>query len=112
MKAFEINNIQLKIQSPNLVVDEKLNDYIIVQIEKLGKKYGRIKKCDVVLKVEKSDKKKNCAVEVKLYVPGQILFAGDKQEEFQVAAKMVFDDLSEQLSRFKEKINDKSATVR
>ena len=106
MKEFEINNIQLKIQTSNLDEDGKISNYIIEQIEALGKKYSRINKCEANLKLMKNDKKMNCLVEVKLFVPGQSLIAIDNQQTFKLASKMVFDDLKKQLVRFKEKISE------
>jgi ribosomal subunit interface protein len=106
MKTFDINKIQLKIQSPNITVNGEFNDYILGQIEKLGKTYSRIERCEMMLKDEKSDNKKNCSVEAKIFVPGNVLFASDKNENFRQASKAVFEDLNNQLLKFKGKIND------
>ena len=65
MKIFDVNDIQLKIQSPGLVVDEVLEYYLLSHIEKLGKTFTRIniKKCELLLKEEKNGNRKNCLAE-------------------------------------------------
>jgi putative sigma-54 modulation protein len=104
MKNFDVNGIQLKIQSPGTEINDALNDYIIGHIEKLGKIYGRIIKCEMVLSDEKSGIKKGSKAEVKLFLPGNVLFASGQEESFHVASKNVFADLEKQLRKFKEKI--------
>ena len=108
MKTFDINNIQLKIQSPDVHVNEELNTYILGQIEKLGKTFSRIERCEMMLKAEKNSKNQNCQIEGKLFVPGQVLFASSKSDHFRMAAKMMFEDLHDQLYSFKEKMTDKT----
>jgi ribosomal subunit interface protein len=87
-------------------VNDEFNDYILGQIEKLGKTYGRIERCEMMLRDEKSMDKKNCGVEVKLFVPGNVLFASAKSENFHQASKSVFEDLNNQLLKIKGKLND------
>ena len=108
MDTFDINKIQLKIQSPGVVVNEELNTYIHGQIEKLGKVYNRLEGCELMLREEKSSTKQNSTVGAKLFIPGEVIFASGKSENFKLAVKIVFDDLHEQLYKFKEKIMDKT----
>jgi ribosomal subunit interface protein len=104
MKAFDVNNIQLKIQSPGVELNEELSDLIIRQLEKLGKTFGNITGCEMMLKNEKDSKKKDCEVEAKIFVPGNMLFASAKDSNFRLASGMVFDDLHDQLYKYKEKL--------
>lgn len=56
MKTFNLNDIQLRIQSIDFDVNKELEGTIINGIEKLGKHFSRIKKCEVILKKEKNNR--------------------------------------------------------
>ena len=75
MKTFDVNNIQMKIQSPGIELGGVLEDYLINQIEKLGKIFPRIKKCEILFREEKNNKMKKFVVEAKLFVPENIHFS-------------------------------------
>jgi ribosomal subunit interface protein len=104
MKAFDINNIQLKVQSPGVELDDELSNFIIRSLEKLGKTFGNITGCEMMLKNEKDSKKMDCEVEAKIFVPGNVLFASAKNSSFRLASGLVFDDLHDQLYKYKEKL--------
>jgi ribosomal subunit interface protein len=104
--SFDINNIQLKIQSPHVTINEELNDYIILQIEKLGKLFHRIERCEAMLLTRKNDQKDVCEMEVKIFVPGKVLFAKEHKVNFRLAAQFVFEDLYNQLYKFKDQLKE------
>ena len=103
MKTFNVNNIQLKMQSPSVRISSDLLNYIISHIEKLGNTYSRIKKCELIFKNENDSQNNNCVAEIKLFVPQNVIFAKDHCNNFRLAFKNVFDDLYEQLKKIKEK---------
>ncbi|HRH64757.1 MAG TPA: HPF/RaiA family ribosome-associated protein [Bacteroidia bacterium] len=109
MKAFDINEIQLTIQSPDFVMPVEFNNSILDHIEKLGKVYGRITKIDAIIKTVSSDKNENCQMEVKIVVPGQIFYAIEKKANFQLATKSVFEDLQNQLYKYKAKLEPQNS---
>lgn len=109
LEAFDINKIQLKIQSPHVAINEELNDYIIAQIEKLGKLFNRIDRCEAMLLTRKNSHKDVCEIEVKIFVPGKMLFAKEQKANFRLAAQFVFDDLYNQLSKFKGQLKENSS---
>src|ERR1039457_1869002 len=108
MNTFDINKIQLSIQSPHFKVNDEMHNYILSEVEKLGKTYNRIEKCEINLRVIANNTVDNGEVEAKLFVPGNVLFASVKNSDFKLASKQVFADLKEQLSKFKEKISENS----
>src|SRR3990172_3503196 len=108
MKSFDVNNIQLKIQSPGMSIPASLEDYLIRHIEKLGKTFSRIKKCEMLLRKLNKKHDRNCMIEAKLFIPGTMLFAKDEEESFELAAKQMFDDLRDQLQRCKERMQEKN----
>ena len=108
MKTFDVNNIQLKIQSPGMTVPASLENFLIAHIEKLGKIFPRIKKCETLLREQKDSRNKTCKIEAKLFIPRTMLFAADEADNFEFAAKNMFDDLRDQLLRYKEKVQKKN----
>jgi ribosomal subunit interface protein len=109
MHSFDINKIQLKIQSPHVRVNDEFNDYMIEQIEKLGKIYSRIERCEIMLHTRKNDQKEFCEVEIKIFVPGKILFAKEQKSNFRLSAQSVFEDLHNQITKFKGQLNEQSS---
>lgn len=106
MKTFDVNNIQLTIQSPGIDVSENLREFLIQQIEKLGKLNPRMKKCEIILHNEKNDKLKNCVLEAKIFVPENMFFSKSQDVSYQLAARKVFEDLHEQLFKLKESLEE------
>ena len=98
--------MRIQIESPHVEIDRELASQIRAKFNHLGKRYDRIECCDVVLKREKSDKQQNFFVEVKMDVPGKVLFASDKAETFEMALEKVVKDLEHQLNRHKEEIEE------
>lgn len=106
--TFDINSIQLNIQTPGLKLDETLKNYLIAQIEKSGKFYSRIYRCEIMLRSIKNKEGNNCEIEIKMFLPGEILFVTDKKNNFKQASATAFEDLQFQLTKYKEKITNKS----
>ena len=106
METCDINKIQLTMQSPHFKVNKELNNYLLSEIEKLGKTYNRIDKCEIVLRTIADKTINKSEVDIKLFIPGNLLFATAKESTFKLAGKKVFEDLEAQLSEFKEKISD------
>lgn len=111
MKTFDINNIQLKIQSPDEHFDPAMEEYCVTQVEKLGVIMPRITGCEVMLTREKESHKKNSIAEIKLFVPGAVLFSKEQDENYRLAAKHAFDDVRDQLLKLKGKREDKSVDL-
>jgi ribosomal subunit interface protein len=106
MKTFDINTIQLQIQSPGITVSEDLENHLISQIEKLGKIFPRIKKCEILLRNENESHNRNCVAEAKLFIPGNLFFSKEQEENFTIASNKVFDDLHDQIYKVKDKMKD------
>jgi ribosomal subunit interface protein len=107
MKTFDVNNIQLKIQAPGVQLTPELVNYILQQIDKTGKLFDGIKKCEMILKQEKNDRKNNFTVEAKLFIPDNILFASLQDSDFKITVKNAFDNLRDQLMKSKDRWDKK-----
>jgi len=107
MKTFDINNIQLTIQSPGITISDELQTHLISQVEKLGKIFPRIIKCEILLRNETNSSMRNCVTEIKLFVPGNLFFSKEQEDNFSHAINKVFDDMHEQLYKMKDKKQDR-----
>ncbi len=108
MKAFDINRIPLKIQSPHVTTNSVLHTNILAEVEKLGKHFSRISKCEMMLRID-NKRHSPCEVDIKVFVPGSMLYTRGRANEFPPAVASAFKDMHEQLRRYKEKMEDKKA---
>ena len=94
--------MKITIESPRIKVSQKLEKQVRTKFMHLGKIYPRIVSCDVLLRKEKDSKQKYFSAEARLLVPGELLFATEKAETFEIALDKLSDDLAQQLRRHKE----------
>ena len=101
MQIFDVNNIQLKMQSFDAKINSDLLNYIISHIEMLSSSFSKILKCELILKNEKNSQADNCVAEVKVFLPDNVFFASNHCGSFKLAFKNVFEELNDQLLKFK-----------
>lgn len=92
----------VRIESPQVNIDSKLNEHVTKKITKLGQYYDRIIDADVTMKLENAGQVKDKIVEVKLHVPGDTLFVKCVDKTFEASADEAFDRLKRSLIKFKE----------
>lgn len=97
----------LHIESPHFTPGEQLVSLIEDRFAHLEKKYHRIHGCDLVLRKNTAEPKDQCVAEAKMEVPGRILFASEKADNFEMAVRKLVDDLDHQLTGFKEELNER-----
>ena len=98
--------MQIIIESPHISIPPKLEKELRGKFSHLEKFYHRISKCDVVLKKEKNDEQKDCSIEANLFVPGEVLFATERESSFETALNKLIDALEHQLRRHKEELEE------
>lgn len=98
--------MQIQIQTAPLKVNEDTLETITRKSGGLMKFYERIENCNIVLKKEKSDDKRDFIIEVQLVVPKGNLFASEKADSFGAALDGVIDDLKKQLIKHKERMHN------
>ena len=105
MEKFDINRIPLKIQSPHVTTNNDLHILIRTEVEKLGKLFSRITKCEMMLRI---DNKRNspCETDIKIFVPGNMLYTRGRADDFPTSVSQAFKDMHEQLRKYKEKLKD------
>lgn len=100
--------MKVDIQSIHFVADRKLLDFISRKLEKVRTFSDNIKSADVYLRLEKDIEKENKAVEVKINLNGNPIFAKENANTFETATDIVLDKLVAQVKRHKERTQEKA----
>ena len=95
--------MQIDVQTPNFVADQKLIHFITKRLEKLELFYDRIISARVYLKVQKTSEKKNKLADVVVVVPGDKFVVKKEARTFEEASDMAAASLERSLKRFKQK---------
>ena len=93
----------VKIQSIHFDADKKLIDFIQEKVNKLNQFYDEIVSSEVILKLDNNGEN-NKITEIRLYVPGNDLFAKKSGKSFEEATDHVVEALTKQIKKHKEKI--------
>ena len=96
--------MKLKVQSIHFDADVKLLAYIQEKVDKLTHFYDHIIDGEVYLKIEKSNNSENKIMEIKIKVPGKILFAKEQRKTFEEATDLAVEALSKQVKKEKDKM--------
>ena len=100
--------MNLQIQSIHFDADTKLLSFIQTKVDKLETFYDRIIGGEVFLRLEKdNDSKKNKVVEIKISIPGDVLFVKEHDIAFESATDNAVEALKTQIKRYKEKKQEK-----
>src|SRR5687768_12433101 len=102
---FNLNYVlmKLQVQSIHFDADTKLIDFIQRKIDKLETFYDRLVDGEVFLRLN-NEGIDNKTVEIKLKVPGSLLFAKEQARSFEAATDLATEALKMQLKKFKHKI--------
>ncbi len=88
--------------------DGKLLAFIEKKLSKLDTFYDRIIDADVILRLENSGQIRDKVAEVRLRVPGGVLFARETQKTFEASIDQLIPVLKRQLIRHKERTTGRS----
>jgi len=95
--------MNVNVQTPNFVADEKLINFVERRLSKLEQFYDRIIYADVFLKVQKTSEKQNKIVEVLLSIPGGDLMVKKDAKTFEEGTDECVTSLERQLKKRKQK---------
>ena len=84
------------------LVDDSLRSFIEKKLNKLMTFYAEIQNADVFF-FEEGNTNKNKGMEVKLYIPGHVLFAKELSHSFEHAVNKIVESLRRQLRKVKTK---------
>ena len=94
--------MKLQMHSVHFDADRKLLSFIQERADKLDLFYDRITEGEVFLRLN-NEGIKNKTVEIKLMVPGAILYSSENAGTFEVAADEAIEALRQQIKKYKEK---------
>lgn len=97
-------NSTVKVQSIHFDADQKLISLIEEKIEKLRHFYDRIIDSEVYLRIDKNVAHENKIAEIKVNMPGKILFAKEQSKSFEQATDNACEALKKQITKHKEKL--------
>ena len=99
--------MKIEVQSIHFSADSKLLDFIQKKADKLDQFFDQIISGEVFLKLENVDDEANKISEIKLIIPGGILFAKEQCKSFEEATDLAIESLKKQITKRKEKIRSK-----
>lgn len=97
--------MKVQVHSIHFDADRKLIGYIQKKLDKLETFYDRMVDGEVFLRLN-NEGIENKTVEIKLRVPGNLLFATEKAKSFEEATGLAADALRIQLKKFKTKLRN------
>lgn len=102
--------MKINVHAVHFTADQKLIAFIQQKLSKLDQFYDRIVSGEVFLKLDKGEKVKTHTklLEIKINLPGAVLFVKEMGQTFEEAVDLALDSLKNQIKKFKEKINNKS----
>lgn len=96
-----------KIQSIHFDADQKLLEYVSEKLDRLNHFFDQTIHVDVYLKLDhKSSQMHDKIVELKVSMPGKIVFSEEKGKTFEESFDMALDHAVKQVKRHKEKIRN------
>ena len=106
--------MKLQVHSIHFDADMKLLEFIQTKLNKLDIFYDRITGGEVFLRLDKGDKKKikSKLLEIKISLPGAVLFVKEMATSFEEAMDLAIEALKIQLKKFKEKTQAKMNPTR
>lgn len=95
--------MKVQMHSVHFDADKKLLDFVQQRLNKLETFYDRVTEGEVIMRLNNKDGIDNKTVEIKLLVPGSILFSQEDAASFEAAADAATESLRRQITKYKEK---------
>ena len=96
--------MNIRINAVRFDADTKLVAFIEKKVSKLARYFDDIINAEVILKVDNNPDLVNKIVEIKLYIPGNDLFAQKQTKSFEESTDIAVDALKQQILKHKEKL--------
>lgn len=98
--------MKARIKSVKFKADKKLEEFIQEHVDKIMPLFDGIDSCDVMLRLNKDEKKENKIVEMKLGIVGNDIFVKKYAKTFEEAMTSASVAVKKQLMKRKEKIKN------
>jgi putative sigma-54 modulation protein len=95
--------MKIQMHSVHFDADQKLLDFVQQRLNKLETFYDKVTEGEVIMRLNNKDGVDNKTVEIKLLVPGNILFSQEDASSFEAAADAATESLRRQITKHKEK---------
>lgn len=96
--------MKISVQSIHFNADRKLLAFIQKKADKLDQFYDQIISGEVYLRLEKTEDEENKILELKLNLPGIMLFSKQQCKTFEEAADLATESLRRQIDKHKSKL--------
>jgi len=93
--------MKIQTQAIHFSADQKLLKFIEKKVSKLEQFFDKIISAEVILKLENTGKVKDKIAEIKLNVPGSVLFASESSKTFEESIDSSISSLKRQLAKHK-----------
>jgi len=97
--------MKISVQSIHFTADKKLLAFIQKKADKLDQFFDQIINAEVYLRLEKTEDELNKIMEIKLNLPGTMLFAKQQCKTFEEATDLATESLRRQIDKYKSKLN-------
>ena len=95
--------MKITVQSIRFNADKKLLDFIQKKVDKLDTFFDHIINGEVYLKLENVEDEANKITEIKLMLPGSLIFAKEQCKTFEEATDLAVESLRKQIEKYKQK---------
>ena len=95
--------MKITVQAIHFSADQKLVDFIQKKADKLEQFSDNIISGEVYLKLENTGEEANKITEIKLIVPGNMLFASHQCKSFEEGTDLAIESLRKQIQKHKQK---------
>ena len=95
--------MKITVQSIRFNADKKLLDFIQKKVDKLDTFFDHIINGEVYLKLENVEDEANKITEIKLMLPGSLIFAKEQCKSFEEATDLAIESLRKQIEKYKQK---------
>jgi putative sigma-54 modulation protein len=97
--------MKITINYVDIEQDQRLNEFVQKKVNKLETFYDRIVEGEVYLKRDRNSPENGAIAEIKLFVPGDSLFAQENAKSLEAAIDACTEAMRKQVIRLKEKQN-------
>ena len=97
--------MRISVQSIHFNADKKLLAFIQKKADKLDQFFDQIISAEVYLRLERTEDELNKILEIKLNLPGTMLFSKQQCKSFEEAADLAAESLRRQIDKHKSKSN-------
>jgi putative sigma-54 modulation protein len=96
--------MKISVQSIHFNADRKLLDFIQRKADKLDQFFDQIISGEVYLRLENTEDEANKITEIKLIIPGCLLFAKEQCKTFEEAMDLAVESIRKQVDKYKTRV--------